>query len=313
MPAAGFQPALAAPRTSMRLPSAITAILQEPPPSMVFELSEAGISVARLTAKTELDFRPLRPGVLAITPLKDNVVMPDELSIAVREIAPQNGSRKRRDVALILPDYSSRVAVLDFDSFPSDTKEQLSLIRFRIKKSVPFDVETAAISYFVQPAEGKKFDVVVVVAPLEVVSRYEAPFRAAGMNPGLVTTSSLASLNLVEDGGITVVAKITGRVLTVMVLQDTRLKLVRCLEVHANDVAEIAADLYPTFVYIEDHIGAKAERLLLCGFAERMEEARQRFQNELGVEVQPVRSPLSPPGENNAGLLGYLRSVARDN
>jgi Tfp pilus assembly PilM family ATPase len=50
----------------------------------------------------------------------------------------------------------------------------------------------------VQPAEGKKFDVVVVVAPLEVISRYEAPFRAAGMNPGLVTTSSLAALNLVR-------------------------------------------------------------------------------------------------------------------
>ena len=296
----------------MRLPAPISAILQEPPPSMVFELSEAGISMARLTAKTELDFRPLRPGVLAITPLKDNI-MPDELSIAVREMAPPNGNRKRRDVALILPDYSSRIAVLDFDNFPSDTKEQLSLIRFRIKKSVPFDVESAAISYFVQTAEGKKFDVVVVVAPLEVISRYEAPFRAAGMNPGLVTTSSLVSLNLVEDGGITVVAKITGRVLTVMVLQNGRLKLVRCLEVHANDVAEIAADLYPTFVYIEDNIGAKAERLLLCGFAERMEAARQQFQNELGVEVHPVRSPLSPPGENNAGLLGYLRSVARDN
>ncbi len=48
-----------------------------------------------------------------------------------------------------------------------------------------------------QPGEGKKFDVVVVVAPLEVISGYEAPFRAAGMNPGLVTTSSLAALNLV--------------------------------------------------------------------------------------------------------------------
>ena len=88
------------------------------------------------------------------------------------------------------------MAVLDFDNFPSDAKEQLALIRFRLRKSVPFDVESAAISYFVQPAEGKKFDVVVVVAPLEVVSRYEAPFRAAGMNPGLVTTSSLAALNL---------------------------------------------------------------------------------------------------------------------
>jgi len=295
----------------MKIPTPIAAILQEPPPSMVFEISEAGITVARLSGKTELAFRPLKPGVLSITPLKDNVILPDELSIAVREIAPQNG--KRRDVALILPDYSTRIAVLDFDSFPSDTKEQLSLIRFRIKKSVPFDVESAAISYFVQPAEGKKFDVVVVVAPLEVISRYEAPFRAAGMNPGLVTTSSLAALNLVEDSGITVVAKITGRVLSVMVLRNGRLKLVRCLEVHANDVAEIAADLYPTFVYIEDNIGAKADRLLLCGFADHMEAAREQFQVELNVEVQPVRSPLAQPGENNAGLLGYLRSVARDN
>ncbi|MGO4883243.1 MAG: hypothetical protein ACLP59_20845 [Bryobacteraceae bacterium] len=298
----------------MKFPTPIAALLLEPPPSMAFEISEAGISLARLSPKTELDFRPLKPGVLSITPLKDNVMLPDELSIAVRELVPANGNRKRRDVALILPDYSSRIAVLDFDDFPSNADEQLTLIRFRIKKSVPFDVESAAISYFVQPAaDKKKFDVVVVVAPLEVVSRYEAPFRAAGMNPGLVTTSSLAALNLIEDGGITVVAKITGCVLTVMVLKDSRLKLVRCLEVHANDVAEIAADLYPTFVYIEDNIGAKADRLLLCGFAAQMESARQQFQNELRVDVQAVRSPLGNPGENNAGLLGYLRSVGRDN
>jgi len=297
----------------MRVPAPIAAILQEPPPSMAFEISEAGISVARLSAKTELDFRPLKAGVLGITPLKDNVLLPDELAIAVREAAPQNGNRKRRDAALILPDYSTRISVLDFDNFPSDQKEQLALIRFRIRKSVPFDVESAAISYFAQQSESKKYDVVVVVAPLEVISRYEAPFRAAGINPGLVTTSSLSALNLIEEGGITVVAKISGRVLTVMVLRNGRLKLVRCLEVHANDVAEIATDLYPTFVYIEDNIGAKADRLLLCGFGEHLDAARQQFQRELAVEVEPVRSPLGPPGENNAGLLGYLRSVARDN
>jgi len=296
----------------MRLPGSISTFLEEPPPAMAFELSEAGIAMARMGARTELGFRPLKPGVLALSPLKDNVVMPDELSIAVREMAPPNGTRKRRDVALIVPDYSTRIAVLDFDSLPSDAKEQLSLVRFRIRKSVPFDVESAAISYCVQPAEGKRLDVVVVVAPLEVISRYEAPFRAAGMNPGLVTTSSLAALNLVEDGGITVVAKVTGRVLTVMVLQSGRLKLVRCLEVHANDIAEIAADLYPTFVYTEDNFGAKAGKLLLCGFGERSEAARQQFHAELGVDVQPVRSPLMQPGESNAGLLGYLRSMGRD-
>jgi hypothetical protein len=51
----------------------------------------------------------------------------------------------------------------------------------------------------------------------------------------------------------------------------------------------------------------------LCGFGARSEEAARRFQEQLGVEAEPLRSPLGAPGENNAGLLGYLRSVARNN
>ncbi|HVN05868.1 MAG TPA: hypothetical protein VMT86_15710 [Bryobacteraceae bacterium] len=297
----------------MRLPPLIAALLMEPPPSLAFELSEAGIAMARMEAKTELDFRPLKPGVLDVSPIKDNVLLADDLANTVSELSPKTAGRKRRDATLILPDYSTRIAVLDFDSFPSDAKEQIALVRFRLRKSIPFDIESAAISYCVQPGGGKKFDVVVVVAPLEVVSRYEAPFRAAGLNPGLVTTSSLAALNLIEDRGVTVVAKVSGHVLTVMVLHHGLLKLVRCLEIAGTDIAEIAADLYPTFVYIEDNLGAKAERLLLCGFGERLEPARQQFHHELGVDVEPVRSPLQPPGEHNAGLLGYLRSLARDN
>ena len=55
---------------------------------------------------------------------------------------------------LILPDYCARVAVLDFDTFPSDPAEQLALVRFRIKKSVPFDVDSAIVSYVEQPRPG---------------------------------------------------------------------------------------------------------------------------------------------------------------
>ena len=83
--------------------------------------------------------------------------------------------------------------MIDFDSFPSDVKEQASLVRFRVKRSVPFDVDSAALSYWAQPVAGKKVDVVVVMAPLEIVSRYETPFRIAGLTPGLVTTSSMAA------------------------------------------------------------------------------------------------------------------------
>jgi type IV pilus assembly protein PilM len=280
---------------------------------MAFEVSEAGIAAARIGARAELDFYPLKPGTLSVSPLKENVIDPDEFTMAVRAVANTQSSRKRKDVALILPDFCTRMAVVDFDSFPSDPKEQVSLVRFRVKRSVPFDVDSAAISYWAQPAAGKKMDVVVVMAPLEIVSRYEAPFRVAGLTPGLVTTSSMAALDLAPEGGLSVLAKLTGRVLSVIVRDKSAVKLVRCLELPSNELDDIAAVLLPTFVYIEDNLGGRAERLLLCGFGAQADEAQRRFPEELSVAVEPLRSPLGTPGENNAGLLGYLRSIAKNN
>ncbi len=289
------------------------ALLLDPPPAMAFEITEAGIAMARIGEKTELDFQALKPGTLAVSPLKENVVDPLEFSQAVLTVSGSQAARKRKDVALILPDFSARIAVLDFDNFPSDPKEQASLIRFRLKRSVPFDVESAALSYVQQTAGHKKIDVVVVLVPLEIISRYEAPFRQAGMNPGLVTTSSIAALELAPEAGISVVAKMTGHVLTVLVREKSALRLVRCLELPSADLFDIGAVLLPTFVYVEDNLGGAAEKLLLCGFGEDTGEAERRFREELGVEVEPLRSPLATPGENNAGLLGYLRSIARNN
>jgi hypothetical protein len=174
-------------------------------------------------------------------------------------------------------------------------------------------VESAAVSYWAQSAANKRVDVVVVMAPLEIVSRYEAPFRAAGMIPGLVTTSSVAALELAPEVGLNVVAKLTGHVLTVLVRQKGALKLARCLELPSTDLADVSAVLLPTFVYVEDNLGGRAERLILCGFGGQADEAQRRFQEELCVEVEPLRSPLGTPGENNAGLLGYLRSIAKNN
>ncbi len=280
------------------------SLFRDPPPAYAFEVSEAGISSADLAKAPQTEFHPLTPGTVSVSPLRDNILMPDELAAAVRGLAPVNGNRRRRDIALILPDYCARVAVLDFDSFPADAKEQISLVRFRMKKSVPFDVESAAVSYWAQSAGGK-VDVVAAVAQLEIVARYEAPFRAAGMNPGLVTTSSLAALQLVEGRQVMVVAKLSGSVLTLMVLNGGVLKLIRCLE-----LGDVAADVYPTIAYVEDQLGAKAEMLLLCGFGAGTEEYQRQFHKDLGIPVEALRSPAGVPGETNAGLMGYLKGAA---
>ncbi len=151
---------------------------------------------------------------------------------------------------------------------------------------------------------------VVAVAPLEIISRYEAPFRAAAIEPGFVTTSALAALELVHETGTVVVAKLSGRMLTILVVSSGVLKLVRSLELTEPGIAEIAADLYPTFVYIEDNLGAKAEKLLLAGFGRLAAEARDQFARELHLPVELIRAGVGVAGENNLGLLGYLQSLA---
>ena len=291
----------------------LKSALTDPPPAMAFEISEAGIAAARITARAELDFQPFKPGTINVSPVKENVEDPDEFVMTVRSLSATQSARKRKDVAIILPDYSARVSVIDFDQFPSDAKEQASLIRFRVKRSVPFDVDSAALSYHVQPVEKGRVDVVVVIAPLEIVSRYEAPFRTAGLNPGLVTVSSLAALELAPEHGLSVLAKLTGRALTVLVRDKATLKLARCVELPAAELTDISDVLFQTFIFIEDNLGRRAEKLFLCGFGSRTEEAAARFADELAVECDPLRSPLGTPGENNAGLLGYLRSIARNN
>src|SRR5207237_1146934 len=78
----------------------------------------------------------------------------DAVMSALVRIAPPNGNR-RRPATVILPDYATRVSLLDFDSFPSSPEEQLPLVRFRVKKTIPFDIDSAAVSYWAQPASTK--------------------------------------------------------------------------------------------------------------------------------------------------------------
>ncbi len=231
------------------------------------------------------------------------MIEPDALLQAIKNLlGTLSPSRRQRRAALILPDHSARVSVLDFDRFPDKPEDQLPLLQFRLKKTLPYDIDSAAISYFTQPiTKAGKREVVAVATPLEVIARYEAPFRAANVHAGIVTISHLAMLDLVTPAGVAIVAKLSGGILTVMAIDHGTLRLVRSLELTELTLSEIAADLYPTFAYSEDSFGSRPEVLLLCGFGALAAEASQRFEEELSVKVDclPFR---------NAGLAGYLHS-----
>lgn len=279
----------------------ITQLVADPPPAYAFELSEAGIAFAHGSRN---GFIPFEPGTLVVSPTEDNLLRAEAATAQLKSITPLDGSKKRRRAALILPDYAARVTVLDFDSFPSSPDEQLSLIRFRLKKTLPFDIESAAVSYYAQPAaKGAKIEVVAAVVALEIIARYEALFRAMNFQPGQVTTSSLAALNLyVPQPGFAVIVKLCGKTLTVMVLDGAILKLFRCVALEEVTEQEVLAILHPTFAYVEDELGGPVHHLLLCGFPNGALPSLPAVRDVLN-------SPLGTVGAYNAGLLGYLEGV----
>jgi type IV pilus assembly protein PilM len=288
-------------------------LLQDPPPTHAFELSEEGIAFAPVSQPALARFSPLEPGVLLVSPLHDNIQQPQVLLDHIHSLAPPNGNRKRR-AAVILPDYCARVAVLDFDTFPTDLDEQQALVRFRLKKSVPFEVDTAVVSYVEQPRSpdaktGAKVEVLAAVISSDIVVQYEAPFRAAGFHPGLVTTSSLVALNLLAPDGITLLVKLSGRVLSVLVLQESAVNLARCVEMEGGRLDDIESVLHPTIAYVEDELKGRPKQIWLAGFGPEMDQLAPRWEKEWGVAVQAIRSRFGPPGKGNAGLLGYLESL----
>jgi type IV pilus assembly protein PilM len=277
--------------------SLLNRLLHESAPSHVFEFSEAGIAYS---ANGQQGFAEFAPGALVASPVEDNILSADAVASALQRIAGSSSGKKRRPAAVILPDYAVRVSLLDFDSFPSSAAEQLALVRFRVKKTIPFDVEAAAVSYWVQPGSAGRSVIAATVA-FEILARYEALFRAAGFQPGEITSSSLASLQLQHGPGVVVIAKLAGNVLTVIAVADGRVRLFRCLTLDEVTDQELMGVLQPTFAYVEDELGQPVSKLVTCGFG--------RAPEGITVPVEPLRSNLGVVNGFNAGLLGYLESV----
>ena len=74
--------------------------------------------------------------------------------------------------------------LLDFDSLPPKLADALPILRFRLRKLVPFEVEDAAVSYQAMPGKTGVVRVIVAVSPAAVLAEYEAAVYEAGYEPG---------------------------------------------------------------------------------------------------------------------------------
>jgi type IV pilus assembly protein PilM len=223
----------------------------------------------------------------------------------------------RPEAAIILPDGASRLTLLDFDDLPGSVEERLKLLRFRLAKSVPFDIESSRIVYHVDKI-GSRRRVFVQALSEETVRQYERALERFDLWPGYVGGSTVTALNLLGSGGMTLLAKLSDRTLTMAALDQGRLQMVRTVETAvsgADDehraIQDLASDLYPTLVFLADSLGAPAHHITMAGFGDLLEPALRELPRELGCELEPLHSPYGPIGPREAGIWGYLSQGGR--
>ncbi len=240
----------------------------------------------------------------------DNIGKRDEVLAAVRDSLDAVGSRSR-DVIVVIPDLVVRVVLLDFEQLPDKHEEADGVIRFRLKKSLPFDVEKAQLSY----ERHKTIDgvrVVTAVAQTSVVEQYESIFREAGYQPGIVLPSTLAALGAVSADKPTLVLKIDKQTTTVTIVDQDQLLLFRTLEGGAGEVTgeRIAEDVYPSLVFLQDNYGVNVERVLVAGIP-NVGEIAPVLQQQTGARVSELVDSMMAPGATVsrgelAGVVGAL-------
>jgi type IV pilus assembly protein PilM len=149
---------------------------------------------------------------------------------------------RSREVTLVVPDAAVRVLLLDFDALPGKPAEALPVVRFRLKKLLPFDADDAAVSYQVMSTSKGIVRVVAVAMPREVLAEYESVVREAGFEPGAILPSTLAALAGLSENDAPVLVVNAGRqAVTTAIVKAGVLLLHRTVDLGADLNADFAA------------------------------------------------------------------------
>lgn len=264
--------------------------------------SQTGAAVETIVSRT------LPSGSVAPSLTTTNVHDRGALVTAVREALGSAGV-KGRDIAVVLPDAATRISLLDFDVLPESRADAEGVVRFRLKKSLPFDVEQASVSYEALRSDtGVK--VVAAVALRSVIDEYESVVREAGFVPGAVVPSMAAALGAVNASQPTLVVKVDPTTVSIAVVHNDELMLFRTIELSPESTAEqIADDVYPALVFYEDTYHTRVERLIVGGVNAATVTAALEAATGLRPQELVGASMVSGSATDRAGMGGVVGAL----
>jgi len=283
-----------------------------PHPPLAFEISPGQVAGARFTHRGSLDsfsVEALPLGAITPSAVETNLSNPAAVKSAVTNVCLRLGA-KDEDVALLLPDPVIRVFVQHFEDFPRSAEEAIPMLRWKLKKSVPFEVDETLLSYMRQAPRADGVDVVTAIARLRIVREYEALLEAATLRPGVVLSSTLAAIALLHGQQPTLLARISGTSLTTAIVREGVLAGYRCTELptHAGEITPqmLLEEIFPLAAYYQDTWQEGIQAVCVAGLGRRLPEFVQPLEVEFKCEVRSLVSAAISEDR----LDGEARSLA---
>lgn len=229
----------------------------------------AGVNsrLTQITDKLAMDL-PTGTGIAAARP-------------QVRDALSQVGF-KGSEIVVVIPDETARIALLTSENPSKAARDQETFIRWKLKKAVPFDVDTAQVAYrIIGPHRtGAGVDMLVALSPRSAIEAYESVFDSMDIHAGMVLPSTLAALNLytppVTDA---LFVKVAPDCITTTVFQNQRIQFYR----RVTDLSLYDA-VYPTMMYYQDKLGGKSlDHLVICGYDSDLQGALEEIRQKWGL------------------------------
>jgi type IV pilus assembly protein PilM len=243
-------------------------------PAAACEISPEGVIAAATAAAGEAPVyaaEALAPFSVVPGLLESNLGNAAAVTAAVRSTLGQVQPRVKA-VTMVVPDSAVRIFVLDFDTLPSRAEEALPVLRFRLRKSVPFDAEHAGVSYQVlshgSSREDTQWKVLAAIMPGPVLAEYESVVRSAGYEPGVVLPVSLAALAAIQSQEAVLAVNLSARTLTTTIVSGDDILLYRTMELPPEPYAhkvEVQRAIAVAAAFFEDKLQVRPHRVLYSG------------------------------------------------
>ena len=283
--------------------SLLTSWLVSPPPDVAVEIAPERVSAATLVSRgTHLAvqsyaFEPLPPGAVVASLASRNIVDHQVVTAAVREVLGRLDASATR-VALIIPDVAAKVSLVHFDQVPSRRDDLDQLVRWQVRKSAPFAIDEACVSYTLgtRGADGSA-ECVVVLARRVIIEEYEHACADAGAYAGLIDLATFSVLNLVMASSSVSVSDwlavhMRPEYTSIAILRGTDMLFFRN---RPEGEDETLADLvHQTAMYYQDRLSGQGfARVLLGGSGHApgaVSLARHNIEERLGTAVEAIDS-----------------------